>query len=514
MSKPGWIVIALLFSLAAAGAEVDNLAVRIQAAKGLKRLNFDVTGAGSFSCGAESMTLTPGTYALSLTGSRPSQLRYHVFAKTFLPGEESQARQYMAEWRAKGYAPEIVIFGRKYANGKSVIDNRSLWVSLARCETEAQGQNAKNRLLKESVWAWVWQERTSAGTGEFTLSNAQGKQKKFRHQKLSISAKGEISLSGVDTGYWNKNQKNLSLSGVLDIQVGPDGLIEVCENIDAETYLMGVLPAEMPARWPREALRAQAVAARSEILANLSQKHMLDGFDFCATEHCRAYLGKGGRQPATDEAVRATQGLTMTYRGRFLPAVYCANCGGMTENNETVWSGPPNEALRAIRDFPGKSGRTAGADTGNNLPELLRNNGAYCAVSRENYRWSREFTRSGLSALINKTAAVGTVKDIVLGDRGPGGRLKWVKIVGTNATKTIEKELNIRTAFGGIPSALFIIESREDRFRLIGGGRGHGVGFCQDGARGMADSGLQHMDILSHYFPRAQFAQLCFRRQE
>jgi SpoIID/LytB domain protein len=495
----------VLLSLVAQGEALNDVQVRIQVAKGLSRVDFSAAATISSVWGTENKALPAGRYTVSLAASRPPQLRYHVFAKTFLPSEEPQARLYMAEMRAKGYAPEIVIFGRKFSSGQATIDNRSLWISLARCETETQGLNVKARLQKESVWPWVWQERVIPGAGEFVLTDAQGKQARLKQQALKISCGSGISLAGVDTGYWSRNKKNLAFAGSLDIQVGPDGRMEVIENIGAEAYLKGVLPAEMPAQWPQEALRAQAVAARSEILANLSQKHMLDGFDFCATEHCRAYLGMSGREAPTDEAVSATQGLAMTYRGRFLPAVYCANCGGVTENNETVWSGPPNDALRAIRDIPGKSGTALNPVTEKALPALLKDQSAYCAGKRDNYRWSREFSHEQLSAAVNKVIPVGTVKSIVLGDRGPGGRLRWVKIVGTRATKTIEKELNIRTAFGGIPSAMFIIESKKDRFRLIGGGRGHGVGFCQDGARGMADRGIQHREILCHYFPRAQF---------
>lgn len=110
-----------------------------------------------------------------------------------------------------------------------------------------------------------------------------------------------------------------------------------------------------------------------------------------------------------------------------------------------------------------------------------------------------------MTRLVNEKHKVGTVQRIELGERGVSGRLKWVRIHGDKGTATIKKELPIRQLFGTLPSAMFIIDegkgaNGQNGFTFIGGGRGHGVGLCQYGARGMAEAGHRYGAILRHYY--------------
>jgi len=270
----------------------------------------------------------------------------------------------------------------------------------------------------------------------------------------------------------------------------------------------------MPALWPAEALKAQAVAARSELLASPGGKHALEGFDFCGCEHCRAYLGSGGRHPESDRAVRDTAGLVLLLEGRIVSTVFSANCGGWTEDNEAVWSSPPSPALRNVPDFPpGKNPASRGIDKYGVAKWLKGAPPAYCSANKKNFRWTQRFSARELAATVNKKYPVGDIRAIELGDRGASGRLKWVKIVGSKKTEIVRKELNIRLAFGGLPSAMFVVETGGPRkaptaFAFFGGGRGHGVGLCQDGAHGMALAGKNHLEILKHYFAQTQIVKL------
>ena len=103
---------------------------------------------------------------------------------------------------------------------------------------------------------------------------------------------------------------------------------------------------------------------------------------------------------------------------------------------------------------------------------------------------------------------MGTIQSIVEGSRGVSGRLKSVTIKGSSGKVILERELAIRQAFGGLPSAMVIIEREQEAeasgaYVFAGGGRGHGVGMCQHGARGMANAGLRFEEIVAHYFPGA-----------
>jgi SpoIID/LytB domain protein len=260
----------------------------------------------------------------------------------------------------------------------------------------------------------------------------------------------------------------------------------------------------MPAGWPAEALKAQAVAARSDTVANLSLKHTLEGYDYCATEHCKAYAGSGVRQPATDQAVAATKGEILSDGQRVVPTVFSANCGGWTENNETVWSSPADPALRGASDLVSAAGAAA-TGPANLARWLSAPPKAYCGDDVKTFRWTKRLSAVEVTALVNKKYAVGTVRDIVPGDRGVSGRLKSIKVVGSSKTETIQKELPIRFAFGGLPSAMFTVDRKTGPdgatvFTFTGGGRGHGVGLCQQGARGRALAGQRYADILKRYF--------------
>ncbi len=463
--------------------------------------------------GAEK-TLPPGVWRVSASEVRPARQQFHVFPKTFQPGEAKEMEAYMAEWRAKGYSPLALTFGRRFTTaGGAVLDNRVRWVSLARCATEAEAEALKKKLSAEQVWAWSRPETTAPGRAAFRVTDEKGGVAWRGEAPLELRCAGPVEIADVQTGFWKERRADHLCATPLALRIGPDGGIEVHGALPLETYLRGVLPAEMPASWPVEALKAQAVAARSEILAACAGKYLLEGFDFTTLETCRAYAGLGGHTPGTDRAVAETAGEVLAQSGKVATTVFSACCGGWTENNDTVWSGPPNSALRALPDYPSaKRPAQAGPEAYGLAKWLSGAPPAWCAGHRE-YRWKKVFSAAELSALVNKKYAVGQIKAIRPGMRGPGGRLRRVVIEGTKGAVTVERELAIRQAFGGLPSAMCIItadgvNSLPKSFTFTGGGRGHGVGMCQEGARAMAAAGLAHGAILRQYFSGVELERL------
>jgi len=108
------------------------------------------------------------------------------------------------------------------------------------------------------------------------------------------------------------------------------GGIQVVNELGLEDYLLGVVPQEMSPSWPLEALKAQAVAARTFTLKNMN-KHHVDGFDLCDTSHCQVYGGVAAEHEATSIAVGDTAGLVLKYDGDLIDAYYHASSGGRTE---------------------------------------------------------------------------------------------------------------------------------------------------------------------------------------
>jgi SpoIID/LytB domain protein len=490
--------------------DADTVRIRLTARQ--REISFTAMQPTALASDKSEQTLPPGTYAIKLSEAHAAKQRFHLFVKTFQSTESAEALACVESWKQQGYAPELVTFGRPFrTDAGKAIDGHGLWVSLARLDSMEKAAALKAKLEPQQVWGWIVPETVERGKGRLTFKRASGKTAVAAEAPARIHGDAPLEIRDLDFGFWQPQRANRSYSGALEIAVGPDGLIEIYETLPMEDYLAGVLPAEMPAAWPMEALEAQAVSARSEILASLGGKHMLEGFDFCGTEHCRAYLGAGGRESNTDRAVRETAGVVLVSGGRIVPTVFSANCGGWTEDNECVWSAPPNPALRAVPDFP--EGKKPNLDSQGMAAWLKSSPKAYCREDAENFRWVRKFTARELRDTVNRKYPVGDIRGIELGDRGAGGRLKWVKIVGSRKTEVVRKELNIRLAFGGLKSAMFVVETQGEKgrpasFSFVGGGRGHGVGLCQAGACGMARAGANHRDMLRHYFANTEQARV------
>lgn len=438
---------------------------------------------------------------------RPAAVRYHVFPKTFQPGEEHERDAFLASWRARGYTPEIEVFGHLFTTrtGKH-FDNREYWVSLARFEHEQEANVLVQKLKEEPLWAWVRPERTQSGTCAFLIRGAGKRSMDRLSAPLTLQCAAPFEVVDVAGSYWKEHKVNRLFQGPLSIEVGTEDELEVYGNLAVETYLRGVVPAEMPASWPLEALKAQVVVARSEIYASLAGKYRLEGFDFTALESCRAYAGLAGHTPRTDEAVTATEGIALAHREEFIKAVFSSCCGGWTENNENVWSGPPNPMLRGGSDL--RVADTDASPSANLRGWLSTSPDAWCSEDRTGFRWQKRYTIQELTKIVNRHHNVGTLTNIREGTRGVSGRLKSITITGSAGSVTLDKELAIRQTFGGLPSAMVIIESETTdgvhaAYTFKGGGRGHGVGMCQHGARGMAAAGRGFEAIVAQYFQGA-----------
>jgi SpoIID/LytB domain protein len=492
---------------------LSDAAVQVQLCAGQRSVRVVATDSLVVHTESGERVLAAGTWLFAPAQVTPARQRWHVLTKTFQPGEGTAATEYVAGRRAEGLSAELLTTGkRSQTTAGRQIDNRLYWVSLGQYPSLNAAQAFGKQLEKAGEWTFIRAETVAPGQGSLTVSDAAGKAVAQCPLPLRLESVQPLEMDGVENGFWQNRSTAGRFSGAIDLRIGADGLLEVVEQIALENYLAGVLPAEMPVDWPMEALQAQAVAARSEVLASLAGKHGLEGFDFCATEHCRAYVGHGGRAPRTDAALVATAGQALLCGGKFVPAVFSATCGGWTEHNENVWSAPPDAALRGRPDMASASGasRSPMAD-----PEgwVQRPPEAFCAADDRYFRWERRMTQRELSEAVNKRYSVGTVQTVECGERGVSGRLKWVRVVGSTGSERISKELPIRFGFGGLPSAMFIIQKQMGKdgapvFVFSGAGRGHGVGLCQYGARGMALAGYDHTAILHHYYPGAEVETL------
>ncbi len=311
------------------------------------------------------------------------------------------------------------------------------------------------------------------------------------------------------SGYYFAGTEDRFYRGILEFSSRPDG-ITVVNAVGLEEYLYSTVPSEMPASWPEESLRAQAIAARSYTLANLG-RFASRGFDLMGSVRSASYRGAGNEAERTTRAVDSTRGTILVAGGRPLDAVYSANTGGYTESAESVWGFPA--PLPAVAD-PKAAVRRAPVPPEELHRWLLSRPESYSAVpgyhSRAAYRWKLWIPAEEIAARAGN-GKIGRIVSLTTRGRGISGRVERVLVRGTDGSVEVKGD-SIRSRLGGLRSNLFTVEPKLGAdgypayFLFTGGGWGHGVGMDQSGAAGMAADGWTAERILAHYYPRAQLA--------
>jgi len=260
--------------------------------------------------------------------------------------------------------------------------------------------------------------------------------------------------------------------------------LKVINTLNLEDYVRGVIANEMFAH--PTAYRVQAVISRTYALyvRDIEKKHRREGFDICTTGHCQVYRGVDSERPLADEAVEATVGEVLVYRGQPIFSAYHANAGGLTQSVDEAWPG-------SIRDnFPYLCSVESPYD--NAAGEL--NGYRWC------YRWQRTLTPSEIAERLRSQGRdIGEVRDITVKERTSTGRVGKLEIVGRDGRVTLNTPSDVRAVMG-TPSARFAVSNVSGCFEIEGSGRGHGVGLSQHGALGMAKNEIEYDEILGHYY--------------
>lgn len=335
-----------------------------------------------------------------------------------------------------------------------------------------------------------------------------------------------------------------------------DGEVRAINRLFVEDYLVSVISSEMSATSSLEFLKAHTIISRSWLYAQLDRcvsvaesclgyenedevvrwyaREDHSNFDFCADDHCQRYQGvTRALNPNVALAVEATRDVVLKYDGKVCDARFSKCCGGVTERFSACWEDVDFDYLRAFRDC---------AD-GLLLPQLTNEEGArawiesvpdsFCSTddkavlsqilngydreTNDFYRWKVVYSQSELSALVAERSGIdfGTIEDLLPVERGASGRITKLKIVGSEATRSVGKELEIRRwlSRSHLYSSAFVVDKEMDasgdvRFVLKGAGWGHGVGLCQIGAAMMGEKGYTCEQILSFYYPGAMLEKV------
>ncbi|OHD63212.1 MAG: hypothetical protein A2176_11625 [Spirochaetes bacterium RBG_13_51_14] len=274
----------------------------------------------------------------------------------------------------------------------------------------------------------------------------------------------------------------LPYRGTMEI-IGLNGTALVINVLHIHEYLVSVVPGEIPADWEEEALKAQAVAART-----YTYYHLLAGrknpqpYDLDATAQSQVYRGMNDEKPRTTEAVASTAGVVIVYDYQPIISYFHSTCGGRTTDDRYVWN---------QRDLPYLTGVRCG----------------YCGESTK-FLWEYILTLDEIREAVSKTyRAIGRIRNIAF--RKKDDRVLEIVIHHNRGVTRISGN-NFRLLFPPekIRSLYFTSKQYNKGLILTGHGWGHGVGLCQWGARGMAQKGFTYREILKHYYSGVEIASV------
>jgi len=254
--------------------------------------------------------------------------------------------------------------------------------------------------------------------------------------------------------------------------------LRLVNELDVEEYLKGVVPLEISHDWNPEALKVQAIIARTYAL---HQKLGNPGreYDVLATTADQAYGGRTVEKPEATQAVRDTRGLVLTFNGTLILSAYHSTAAGPTENASEVW--------------------------GIDLPYLR---GVSCPFDQNSpyYAWDRSFSMDAVQESLSKAGYdVGTIATITPYRWTEAGRISRLRLLHSKGELILRAE-DLRRILGyrELPSTHFKIDKIGRVMQVRGNGYGHGVGLCQWGAKEMAEMGYGYEKILKYYYPGVQ----------
>ena len=314
-----------------------------------------------------------------------------------------------------------------------------------------------------------------------------------------MESRGEgekIAISSLQRGYGMPSYR-----GKLELFKTAEGIVIVNE-LPLEEYLYAVVPSEMPASYELEALKAQAVCARSYAY-NQSRDYAYPEYEAHVDDSTAFQVyGNSKEQESTIHAVNETCGEKIWYGDQVATAYYYSTSCGKSASI-TAWGGEANESNQYLQSI-----------------SICDEGGAPYEASLPWYRWTATVPEQTMSDLIelNTKTDIGTLLNLTITQTGEGGIAQEITAVGTTGKVLVETENKIRQALGGsgytiekqdgssvsssqlLPSAFISIEKKNGNYIIYGGGYGHGIGMSQNGANEMAKRGRDYRQILTTFY--------------
>lgn len=280
-----------------------------------------------------------------------------------------------------------------------------------------------------------------------------------------------VLFSDSDVVKFKAAEKVYSYKGQIRI-FSQNNRLKITNIADREEYVRNVLMGEIPANSPKEAVKAMAVAVRTYVTdkINRGDTHL------CDTHHCQTYKGYLP-DSVFGKAISETKGIILSYKGNPISTMFCADCGGVTQDRKEVTGKSDFPYLSAAKD----------------------------PIEIKHIQWTYTIDRSTLC----KKLKIKSFSKCIILSRYSGGRVKDMAFVTDKKTIKITGD-SFRSLLGtaNVKSTLFDIETKKDSLVIKGKGYGHGYGLCQTSAIQMAQQGWNYKQILSHFYKNTELLNI------
>jgi stage II sporulation protein D len=292
--------------------------------------------------------------------------------------------------------------------------------------------------------------------------------RKWRHRG-SLMVQGNSILEVYD----GRKRVRRRYEGKIVVKPYSNGLY-VINHIPIESYLEGVLNAEISTQWNLEAVKAQSIIARTFALYKRSERfekpwHVTSGHGD------QIYQGVNVSDQRGTQAIEATSGIVVTHKGFLAQTFYHSNCGGSTEDPGYLWN--YSYPYLSIKEVP----------YGTEDPK---------------YYWNKKISEKELLSIIKKTGTeIGSIKNIYISEKTQSNRVYKLFFVGSkDSASMLAADFRKYAGYGEFQSLLFDVIKVPGGFQFKGKGNGHGVGMCQWAAKEMADNGFTFDEILYFFY--------------
>ncbi|MBM3334635.1 SpoIID/LytB domain-containing protein [Candidatus Sumerlaeota bacterium] len=474
----------------------------------------------------------PNVLRFSASVGQPATSYYYVIVEEYGRSQKSLAYRRLAQWcEALKVGMEILEGSSNLVAPKSraALADRLL-VAIGPFDDVRLAEQWEQSLLQRKSGVYMVKDTSKRAASEIHLFDPTDRLLARMKDSVSIRLKDERQVFAVeaiksDPGWAKQKRTTPCYRGTLELHLNEQGRLTACNCLPLEDYVNGVVPSEIGGWAPSEALKAQAIAARSEAMHKLDgEHHSGDLYDFCGKVHCQLYRGIEDQSAASLTAAAETRGLVLSYDGRIVDTVYHHSCGGVSAGGPEVWRSANHPFFRVAFDdrslWRFSANLSAERQTEAWLaarPDVFCNSDQrqFPEYARKYFRWTRRIEGSSLERSVNDRHNVGQILDLQVVRRGQSGRVGALRIVGSKSSILYTGVDNVCAVLNDLPSSFFTLHIEHEtqsprRVKSVtvnGGGFGHGVGMCQMGAYMMAMRRYSCETILAHYYQGTRIAR-------